>query len=113
MEYTGPTQTAEEALRLLRKYRKEVIIRGRSRAFIICIDEGTCHARRIQDEMRDEVRAFNDLHGCDVKWFWLGAVFNKQFEWTGEWHSVLPDPRTNHHGSEGIRIWRLKDDASR
>ena len=79
---------------------------------IVCIDEGSCHSRRIYDEMKDEVEEYCELKGYEVKWFWLGAIFRRsEFVWTGEWHDVLRNEPTNIHGGHLIRIWRLKYDA--
>ena len=104
----GPTRTAEEALILLRKYRKALIQKGRILARQICEEEGTVHARRIYEEMKDEIKDKN------VGSYWLGVIFAKanEFEWTGEWHTVHKyADAENCHGPIGIRIWKLKSET--
>ena len=112
MIYTSTTQSTEEAMELFYRYRKSLIIKGRIKARIRCIDKGSCHSRHIYHEMKDEVEGYCELKGYDVSWFWLGAIFRRsEFEWTGEWHDVAPNEPTNVHGGHLIRVWRLKYDA--
>jgi len=102
----GATQSADEAIALLKKYRQGLIIRGRALARKICEEEGTVHARRIYEEMKQEIK------DTEVGSYWLGVIFtHKEFEWTGEWHQVNKySDATNFHGPIGIRIWRLRND---
>lgn len=103
----GPTQSKDEAMKLLKKYRKEKIAKGHALAIAICEKEGTVHTRRIYREMKKEI--IDSGVGC----YWLGCIFQrKEFEWTGRWHnseSATASEFENYHGGNGIKIWRLKD----
>ncbi len=103
----GPTQTKEEAMELLKKYRKSLIARGRALAILICEKEGTVHTRRIYSEMKKEIL------DSGVGSYWLGCLFTKkEFEWTGNWHNserAISEETENYHGGNGIKVWRLKD----
>lgn len=103
----GPTQSKEEALDLLRKYRRELITKGRAIARRICAEEGTVHSRRVFAEMESEINS----KGVDVGNYWLGAIFGStEFQWTGEWYNVPQHTPTNNHGGNGVRIWMLRDE---
>lgn len=98
----GATQSTEEAMDLLRTYRRGLIAQGRRLARFLIQTEGTTHSRRIYDEMKDCADV------SEVKWHWLGAVFaSGEFEWTGKYHYV-ENKDTNIHGGRSCKIWRLR-----
>jgi hypothetical protein len=97
------TQSTEEAMQVLKRWRGYLIAMGRVCAVELCREFGTTNSRQVTDEM--ERRGL--LEGYVGGYYWVGAVFNKSdlFVATGE-HVVHSNPARNNH-EQLLRVWRL------
>jgi hypothetical protein len=100
------TRSTEEAMDLLKRFRRYFITLGRHLAVTHLVGhaERTVHSRQVRAAMEAGC-AFDGYTGND---YWLGAVFNcSVFEWTGEFF-VYSDKTRNIH-ERTVKLWKLRD----
>jgi len=104
LPFDGPTQSTEDAMRVLEATRHRFIASAREVAHELIRRTGETHARAVREEMARR----GELDDT-VRDYWLGCVFrDRRFEWTGRWY-LPPTPVTgaNIHAWRPVKVWTL------
>ena len=99
------TKSTDEAMVLLWKTKRQLIIWGRQIARRLTQHGGTVTTRDVRRVMIEEGLCQD---GPDDHWHWLGAVFRgKQWQWTGEYDFPRgPTSLGNAHTLHPVMVWR-------
>lgn len=101
------TRSAEEALELLKRYRAGYIATAREAAVDLCHRYGMTDAVQVKEAIPSTLKHSFD-NGIPLRW--CGAIFkDERFEMVPDQTTVgAVDKRTNNHGGQVLRKWRLK-----
>lgn len=94
------TQSTEEAMDLHTKSKQDLLLKAREIAKDICTKEGTVTSRKVLAEMESQ-----GLIDPEKGQTWVGAVFRRDFIWTGEWVTHSNKARNIHERT--IKVWSL------
>lgn len=106
----NPIASFEEAMMLLKRYRKRRIERARYEAMRIAEKRGAVHSRSLRVRLKKIAPWL--LDGEDERW--MGAVFNARvWEYVEDYFppEASPNTRPGGVGGRSVRVWRLKTDV--
>ncbi len=105
MRTDGTTETAQEAIDLLQRYRQQVLRLARHIAHDLARQQGQFTVRDIRAEM---IRREQFPSTLDERW--MGAIFaTREFRQTGAYEIVRFEPGSRHHDGGRWPYWTAKE----
>lgn len=105
------TRSTEEAMAVLKTYRRFLVDRGRYEAFLIAQRTGGVYSRQVRERMKEL-----GFMAPGVGEYWLGAVFNRCKLFTSTGRTVTPpnleDKDGNTHAGHPTHVWTLVEGAT-